>query len=187
MLDATMIAFFSDMLATAVFQEYFFFQYCTVKFPIIYFVVIIRTFRNVIVVGYILESEHIIVRLFHIIIVRLFKCNQDCYCDYCCLLIVLNYVRFRLRLLCPGILVSLYGHTFHVTPVDLGIIFQCTLYISCIMSCGNKFVSNCFKLFQIVSSANTFPVGELGGWKHTFEFQKPSKTNLHLTLLHLGQ
>ena len=43
---------------------------------------------------------------------------------------------------------SLYGPTFLVTPVDLCIIFQCNLYISCIMSCGNKIVS---KLFQIVS------------------------------------
>ena len=43
---------------------------------------------------------------------------------------------------------SFYGPTFHVTPVDLCIIFQCNLYISCIMFCGNKIVS---KLFQIVS------------------------------------
>ena len=41
-----------------------------------------------------------------------------------------------------------YGPTFHVTPVDLCIIFQCNLYISCIVSFGNKIVS---KLFQIVS------------------------------------
>ena len=41
---------------------------------------------------------------------------------------------------------SLYGPTYHVTPVDLYILFQCNLYISCIMSCGNKIVSNCFKL-----------------------------------------
>ena len=49
---------------------------------------------------------------------------------------------------------SLYGPTFHVTPVDLCIIFQCMLYISCILSCGNKIVffpivsivSNCFKI-----------------------------------------
>ena len=42
---------------------------------------------------------------------------------------------------------SLYGPTFHVTPVDLCIILQCKLYISCVMSCGNKIVSNCFILF----------------------------------------
>ena len=36
---------------------------------------------------------------------------------------------------------SLYGPTFHVTPVELCIIFQCNLYISRIMSCGNKIVS----------------------------------------------
>ena len=42
--------------------------------------------------------------------------------------------------------VTLYGHTFHVPPVDLCVIFQCNSYISCIMSCGNKIVSNCFKL-----------------------------------------
>ena len=51
----------------------------------------------------------------------------------------------RLRLGCIGSLTRLYGPIFHVTPVDLCIIFQCNLYISCIMSCGNK-------LFQIVSS-----------------------------------
>ena len=51
-----------------------------------------------------------------------------------------------LRLGCPGSLMSLYGPTFHITPVDLCIIFHCNLYISCIMSCGNKIisiVSNC--------------------------------------------
>ena len=48
------------------------------------------------------------------------------------------------RIWCPGSLMSLYGPTFHVTPVDLCIIFQCNLYIFCIMPCGKK-------LFQIVS------------------------------------
>ena len=47
---------------------------------------------------------------------------------------------------------SLYRLTFHVTPVDLCINFQCNLYMSCIMSCGNKIVSNCF---QIVSNLPT--------------------------------
>ena len=42
---------------------------------------------------------------------------------------------------------SLYGPTFYVTIVDLCIIFQCKLYISCIISCGNKIVSNCFNCF----------------------------------------
>ena len=42
---------------------------------------------------------------------------------------------------------SLYGPTFHVTPVDLCIIFQCNL--SCIMSCRNKIVSNCFNCFKL--------------------------------------
>ena len=79
------------------------------------------------------------------VIVRPFQRNQDCYCDYFTL-ILFNQVRFRfrLRLGCPGSLVSLYGPTFHVTPVYLCIIFQCSLYISCIMSCGNKIVSVCF-------------------------------------------
>ena len=44
---------------------------------------------------------------------------------------------------------SLYGPTFRVTIVDLCIIFQCNLYISCIMSCGNKIVSKLFQLFQL--------------------------------------
>ena len=47
---------------------------------------------------------------------------------------------------------SLYGLTFHVTPVNLCITFQCNLYISCIMSCENKIVSklfqNCFNCFN---------------------------------------
>ena len=45
----------------------------------------------------------------------------------------------------PGSLMSLYGNTSQLTPVDLCIIFQCNLYIYCTMSCGNKIVS---KLFQ---------------------------------------
>ena len=36
---------------------------------------------------------------------------------------------------------SLFGPIFHASPVDLGIIFQYKIYISCIMSCGNKLVS----------------------------------------------
>ena len=40
------------------------FEYCNVKFPIIASVVIINIPRNVIVVGYVLVSETIIVRLF---------------------------------------------------------------------------------------------------------------------------
>ena len=63
---------------------------------------------------------------------------------------------------------SLYGPRFHVTPVDLGVIFQCNLYIypvSClveiklfqIVSNCFKLLQNCFKLFQklfqIVSSS----------------------------------
>ena len=72
------------------------------------------------------------------ITVRLFQRNQDRYCDYF-ILIVFNQV--RLRLACPGSLISLYGPTFHVIPFDLCIIIQCNLYISCIMSCGNKTVS----------------------------------------------
>ena len=39
---------------------------------------------------------------------------------------------------------SLYGPTFHVTPVDLGIIFHCMCYISPV-SCLVE-----IKLFQIV-------------------------------------
>ena len=69
------------------------------------------------------------------VIVRLSQRNYDCYCDYF-ILIIFNYVRFRLRLGCLGSFMSLYGPTFHVTPVDLCIIFKCNLYISCIMSCG---------------------------------------------------
>ena len=47
---------------------------------------------------------------------------------------------------------SLYGPTFHVTPVNLCIIFQSNIYIypvSCLVEI--KLFQNCFKLFQIVS------------------------------------
>ena len=88
------------------------------------------------------------------IIVRLFQRNQDCYCDYF-ILIVFNQVRFRLRAECPGSLMSLYGSTFHVTPVDLRNIFHCNLYISCIMSCGKKIVS-------IVSNADIICISRNG-------------------------
>ena len=66
-----MIAFFSDVNASAGFQVYVivvYFEYCAVKCPIISFVVIIRIIRNVIVVGYVLVSEDIMVRLFQYII-----------------------------------------------------------------------------------------------------------------------
>ena len=107
-------------------------------------VVIIRIIRNVIVAGYVLVSETIKVRIF--------PCNQDFYCDYCCLLIALYLVRFRLRLECPGSLMSLYPPTFHVTPIDLGIIFLCKLYIyiSCVRSSGNKIISNCFNVARSI-------------------------------------
>ena len=40
-------------------------------------------------------------------------------------------------------------------PVDLCIIFQCNLYISCIMSCGNEIVvSNCLNFIEC-SGINT--------------------------------
>ena len=40
-----------------------------------------------------------------------------------------------LRIGCPGSLMSLYWPTNHI---DLCIIAQCKLFISCIMSCGNE-------------------------------------------------
>ena len=52
---------------------------------------------------------------------------------------------------------QLYGPTFHVTPVDLCILFQCNIYIlyyAIFMSCGNKIVF-CFKLFQIYLNYNS--------------------------------
>ena len=52
---------------------------------------------------------------------------------------------------------SLYGPTFHVTLVELCIIFQCNLYISCIMSCENKIVLNCFN-FTKFHVRSTTPV-----------------------------
>ena len=63
---ATMIAFFSDMHAPAVFQALLFlvFGCCTVKLKIISFVVIIWIIRNVIVVGYVLVSETIVLGQF---------------------------------------------------------------------------------------------------------------------------
>ena len=79
-------------------------------------------------------------------IVSLFQRNQYFYSDYF-ILIVFNQVRFRLRFECSGSLMSLYGPTFHVTPIDLCIIFQCNIYILyrvlCKYNCF-KIVSNCF-------------------------------------------
>ena len=46
---------------------------------------------------------------------------------------------------------SLYGPTFHVTPDDLCIIFQCNLYISSIICCGNKIVAKLEEI-KIVSN-----------------------------------
>ena len=67
---------------------------------------------------------------------------------------------------------NLNGPTFHVTPVDLCIIFQCNLYISCIMSCGNKIGSNCFK---IVSNCYVLSVADYSRgayyWGHSFAKQ----------------
>ena len=93
---------------------------------------------------------------------------------------------------------SLYGFTFHVTIVYLCIIFQCNLYISCIMSCGNKIVSkNCFKIvlncfkncFKCNCSTNLayFSIWELLGTYNIFEFFarffEPSYGELRLYLL----
>ena len=65
-------------------------------------------------------------------------------------MIIVVYLLYliTLKVRMPVCLMSIYGHAFHVTPVDLCIIFQRKLYISCIMSRGNKIVSNCFKLIQ---------------------------------------
>ena len=89
------------------------------KFSIVSFVVIIRI---VIVAGLVLVSGIII-------IITMFKCNYDCYSDYYCILIAFNLVRFRTGLGCPGSLMSLYGPTFHATPIELCIKFQCKNYI----------------------------------------------------------
>ena len=55
------------------------------------------------------------------------------YCGWSCLPVVLNYV--MLRIWGPGSLMS-QAHT-SATLIDLCIIFQSKLNISCIMSCGN--------------------------------------------------
>ena len=45
---------------------------------------------------------------------------------------------------------SLYGPTFHVTPVDLCIIFQCNLHIYPVSSLVEiKLFQNCFKSVRI--------------------------------------
>ena len=66
MLVATMIAFFSDIHASVFSIVIVFgFEQCTVKFPIISFVVINMIIRNVIAVGFVLVSDTIIVKPFH--------------------------------------------------------------------------------------------------------------------------
>ena len=114
------------------------FEYCTENCEIISFVVIIRIIGNVIVVGYVLVAETNIIRLF--------QCSLDCYCDYCCLLIVLNQVRFRLRLRFPGRLMSLYGPTLiFMLPLPISVLYSNVSYIypvSCLVE---------ITLFQIIS------------------------------------
>ena len=83
------------------------------------------------------------------IIIRIFQRNNDCYCDYF-ILIVFNYVRFRLRLGCPGRLVSLNGPSFHITPVDFLYLYSNVTYIypvSCLVE---------IKLFQIVKKSSIY-------------------------------
>ena len=85
------------------------------------------------------------------------------------MLIVFNLVRFRLRLGCPGNLMSLYGPTFHVTPVDLCIIFQCNIYInavSCLVDIKSfQIVSNSFK---IVSNSHSLKRISIDGNKTNY-------------------
>ena len=134
MLGATMIAFFSEMHATAVFQVNCFWVFCC-------------EISNHFFCGYNQDNQECYCQLdmflvSEIVIIRLSQRNQDCYCNQF-ILLVFNQVRFRLRLGCPGSLMSLHGPTFHVTPVDLCIIFQCNLYIypvSCLVE---------IKLFQV--------------------------------------
>ena len=49
----------------------------------------------------------------------------------------------------------LYGPTFHVTPVDLSIIFQCNIYpVSCLVEIKllQLFQKNCFNCFKKIVS-----------------------------------
>ena len=57
------------------------------------------------------------------------------------------YCHFGLPRVYPGSLTSLYVPTFYVTPVDFFIILECNLYISCVMSCGNKIAFNYYIKF----------------------------------------
>ena len=69
--------------------------------------------------------------------------NSQVYSDGYFVSLKFIYLYWILRLSCCwsyGSLMSLYGPTFYVTPVDLCIIFQCNISC-CIMACGNKIVS----------------------------------------------
>ena len=113
----------------------FWLEYCTGIFSIISFVAIISM---LLLVGYVPVSETIRVRLS--------QRNQDCYCDYYFILIVLNQVRFRLRLGCPGSLMSLYCMGPHfMLLLSIYVLYSNVTYIypvSCLVE---------IKLFQIVS------------------------------------
>ena len=64
----------------------------------------------------------------------------------------LFYCGYRIR--CPGSLMSLYCPTLLATPVDLCIVFQCKLNISCIMSCGNKLIVTCISVDRLLLPYN---------------------------------
>ena len=84
----------------------------------------------------------------------------------------INLHRIRLKLGCPGSLMCLYEPTIHVTSVDLCIKFQCNLYTSCIMACGNKIVINvvCNKLANNVE-LNLKNFNNINDFKHLTDIQ----------------
>ena len=92
------------------------------KFPI---VSSLNRIRIAIVIGFVGVSRIvIIISLFNVIIRIVIM-----------VWIVLNYVRIRLRLECLGSLISLDGPTFHATPINLRIVFQCKIYTVYLVSC----------------------------------------------------
>ena len=79
----------------------------------------------------------------------------------------------RLGLGCPRSLKSLYGPTFHATPIDSRIVFQYKLYMSCVMFFGNKLQSLYTSDILLQTHANDVNIATV----HTTEISSPLRKN----------
>ena len=77
----------------------------------------------------------------------------------------------------------LYSMPYWLTVSKAAMKSICTILASCPLSNALCSVLDKHNSASLVSQ--TFPIGNLGGWKHTTEFHKSSKTNGHPTFKHL--